>query len=554
MTISNKKNIKSVLIVVAILLVLNVVSGNFFHRFDLTKDKRYTLSKSTIDLIKSINEPIYINVFLEGEFPSEFKRLKNETKQILEEFHAFNSNIIFKFNNPIEDENLAQQYTDELINLGFIPTNINQTIKGKKTVLAVFPWAIAIHNEKSVRIPLLVNNFGSGPEENINKSVQLLEYEITNALTKLTVQNKKKIAFLKGNNQIDDKYLSDFIINLKENYIIGEFNLDSLKNDLPKTLSNLNRFNATIIVKPTEAFSDEEKYIIDQYIMKGGKTMWLIDKVSIDLDSLQNESQTSVAYPIDLNLDEMFFKYGFRINNKLVQDLLSTPITVKSEKGDMPIDWLYSPIVKSEENSVINKNLNLVKLEFANQIDTLKNKIKKTILLKSSNTSKLVGTPVPIVLNQFMENLNEVDYHSGNQTIGVLLEGKFTSAFKNRIKPFSLKNNIDDGKFNKMIVVADGDIVNYKYVNKKPLLNDVDQWTQQVYSNKDFLINSVNYLLDESGLINIRNKEVKLSLLNSNKVKESYTTTQMLTIGLPLLILGLFGVVFTFVRKRKYGK
>lgn len=551
---NKKSNLKVLLTTIAILVVLNFAGNFFFKRFDLTSDQRYTLSQTSLNIIKDVKEPLYVDVFLEGEFPPEFRRLRNETKQILEEFHAYNSNIIFEFNNPIEDENLAEQYTAELINLGFIPTNVNQTIKGKKTVLPIFPWAIANQNEKSVRIPLLINNFGSKPEDNINKSVQLLEYEITNAILKLTNKKKKKIAFLKGNNEINDKYLADFILNLKENYVIGEFNLDSLKNDLPKTLSNLNRFDATIIVKPTTAFSDEEKYILDQYIMKGGKTMWLIDKVSIDLDSLQNESQAAVAYPLNLNLDDMFFKYGLRINNKLVQDLLSTPITVKSETGDMPIDWLYSPIIKSEENSVINKNINLVKLEFANQIDTLKNEIKKTVLLKSSSKSKSVGTPIPIALDQFMENLNEADYNSGNQTIGVLLEGNFTSVFKNRVKPFDLKNSINDGKANKMIVIADGDIVNYKYVNKKPLINEVDQWTQQVYANKEFLVNSVNYLLDDSGLINIRNKEIKLALLNSDKAKEEYTFSQIITVGVPILILLVFGLVFTFIRKRKYSK
>ncbi len=421
-------------------------------------------------------------------------------------------------------------------------------------MIPVYPWAIANYGTKSVRVPLLVNNFGNNADENISKSVQLLEFAFADALTKLATTEKKKIAVLKGNGEMNDKYLADYILSLKEYYLIGEFNLDSLPNDQNKTIQNLEHFDAAIIAKPTEAFSDSEKYILDQYIMNGGKTLWLVDKVVADIDSLQNESQSALAYPRELNLDDMFFKYGIRINYNLVQDLLSTPITARSENGDFPIDWLYSPIVKSQENHPINKNVNLVKLEFANQIDTLKNNIKKTVLLKSSPESKVVGAPIELGLHQFMENLNEAEYTKGNQTLGVLLEGKFTSAFKNRVKPFQAAKPVDDGKASKMIVIADGDVVNYTYVNKKPLLNGLDQWTQQVYGNKDFLMNSMNYLLDDKGLINIRSKNVELPLLDEKKVADSYTFTQFITVGLPILILALFGILFTYLRKRAYSK
>jgi len=255
-----------------------------------------------------------------------------------------------------------------------------------------------------------------------------------------------------------------------------------------------------------------------------------------------------------LQLDDLFFKYGVRINYQLVQDLLSTPITAQGPQGDVPIDWLYSPIVKSLENHPITKNVNLVKLEFANTIDTLKNGIKKTVLLESSPQSKAVGTPVEVNLYQFMENLDESSFNKGNQILGVLLEGEFTSGFKNRVKPFTASAGIDDGKNNKMIVIADGDIINYNYVNKKPLLNGIDQWTQQVYGNKEFLLNAVNYLLDDNGLINIRNKEIILAVLDKEKVSKDYTFIQFLTIGIPLFMLLLFGLLFNTIRKKKYAR
>jgi gliding-associated putative ABC transporter substrate-binding component GldG len=554
MNTQTKKNVLPFLLLFAVIIVFNIVGNFYFKRFDLTQDKRYTLSESTIKLIENIEEPVFIDVFLEGNFPPEFKRLQNETKQILEEFRSHNSNLVFQFTNPLEDESQAQQYVEELIKLGFMPTNINSNKKGKKELIQIFPWAIANQNEKSVRVPLLINNFGNTPSENINSSVQLLEFAFADAITKITTEKKKRIAVLKGNGEIADKYQADYLLNLKEYYQLGEFNLDSLQDNPQKILENLNRFDAALVVKPTEAFSDNEKYILDQFVMNGGKTMWLLDKVVADIDSLQNENNATLAYPRDLNLNDLFFKYGIRINYQLVQDLLSTPITAQSAQGDVPIDWLYSPIIKSENNHTINKNINLIKLEFANTIDTLKNGIKKTVLLKSSPQSKAVGAPLELNLYEFMNELDEQSYSNGNQNLGVLLEGKFTSGFKNRVKPFALKTNLENGKDNKMIIITDGDIINYNYVNKKPLNGGIDQWTQQVYGNKEFLLNAMNYLLDDSGLINIRNKEVKLVFLDKEKVEKNYTYIQLITVGLPIVLLFLFAILFAYLRKRNYAR
>ncbi|WP_333693758.1 gliding motility-associated ABC transporter substrate-binding protein GldG [Flavobacterium sp.] len=548
------KPIFSVFIILTILVLLNVLGSFFYKRFDLTHDKRYTLSQSTIELIQSIDEPVFIDIFLDGNFPPEFKRLQNETRQLVEEFKAYNSNLIVQFTNPLEDESQAEQYRAELIKLGFTPTNINSTKKGKKELIQIFPWAIANRGEKSVRVPLLVNNFGNSPSENINKSVQLLEFTFADALTKLNPKTKKKIAVLTGKGELQPKYMADYLMELKEYYQLGEFNLDSLQDNPSKVIANLKRFDALIIPKPTEPFTDSEKYIVDQYIMNGGKSLWLMDKVVMDIDSLQNQENATIAYPRDLNLDDLLFKYGIRVNPSLVQDLLSTPITAQSQQGDVPIDWLYSPIVKSKDNHPVNKNINLVKLEFANTLDTLKNGIQKTVLLESSSQSKAVGSPLEINLYDFMEELDENAFTNGNQILGVLLEGKFTSGFKNRITPFKYTENKEESVDNKMIFIADGDILNYTYVNKKPLNNGIDPWTQQIYGNREFLINAMNFLLDDSGLINIRNKDITLPLLNKEKVASDYSTIQILTIGIPLVLLILFGIGFHFMRKKLYAK
>lgn len=550
-----KDNIKQLVYIVLGIFVVNFIGSLAYHRFDMTHDKRYTLQKTTKDLLKQVNKPLEFTVLLQGEdFPSEFRRLKQETKQLLEEFKSINSNIRFVFEDPLEGETDINQTMLELDEMGLTPTNIPITKQGNQSIVRIFPWAIGYDEEekKSVRVPLLVNNLGVSASENIQKSVEQLEYAFADAIAKLIVKEKKSIAVLKGNGEIEDKYLADFITNLQPYYQIGEFDLDNLQDNTPQVIKNLDRFDLAIIAKPTQPFSERDKYIIDQYIMKGKKTMWLIDKVGFDLDSLQNTSRQNIALSLDLNLDDMLFKYGVRINYNLIQDYLSIPITLKDENGqDLPLDWWYSVMVPSKENHLINKNVNVVKLEFANAIDTLDNGIKKTVLLESSEMSRKVGVPHPISLFQFQG----MEPFAGKPSIlGVLLEGNFTSTYKNRVKPFDYPDQQDESIDNKMIVISDGDIVNYMYANKKFLPNGYDIWTQQVYGNKDFLMNAVHYLLDDSGIINIRAKEVKLAFFDKDKVREKYTQSQVITVGLPILLMTIFGIVFNYLRKRRYTR
>lgn len=555
MKTQQKNNIKQLIYVILGIIVLNVIGSFVYQRFDMTHDKRYTLQDATKDLLRQVNTPLEFTVLLQGEdFPSEFRRLQQETKQLLEEFRGINSNIRFVLEDPLEGEADVNQTMLEMDELGLTPTNIPITKQGNQSIVRIFPWAIGYDeaNQRSVRVPLLVNNLGVSASENIQKSVEQLEYAFADAIAKLTVKEKKMIAVLKGNGEMDDKYMTDFITNLQPYYQIGEFDLDNLQDNNTQVIKNLDRFDLAIIAKPTQPFSEREKYILDQYVMKGKKTMWLVDKVGFDLDSLQNNSQQNVALSLDLNLDDMLFKYGVRINYNLIQDYLSIPITLKDENGqDLPLDWWYSLMVPSKENHLINKNVNVVKLEFANAIDTLENGIKKTVLLESSEMSRKVGVPHPISLFQFQG----LEPFAGEPSItGVLLEGNFTSTYKNRVKPFDYPDQKDDGVDNKMIVFSDGDIVNYMYANKKFLPNGYDIWTQQVYGNKDFLMNAVHYLLDDSGIINIRAKEVKLAFFDKDKVREKYTQSQAITVGLPILLLTVFGVVFNYLRKRKYTR
>ncbi|WKL43916.1 gliding motility-associated ABC transporter substrate-binding protein GldG [Flavobacterium sp. ZE23DGlu08] len=561
MTTSKKNNLKSVLIILAIVVLANVIGSSFFHRFDLTKDKRYTLSPTSLNIIKQVQNPLSIKVYMQGDLPAEFKRLQLETKQLLEEFQAYNKNIVFEFVDPLENEDASMDNIKDLYRKGLTPINITVDDKGKQSQAMVFPWAIAVYDNKEVNIPLLKNIMGATTTQKVIGSVQHLEYSIAEALNKVTKAKQKKIAVIKGNGELQDILMAKFLLQVRESYHIGPFTLDSVAKSPIESLEALEKYDLAVIAKPTETFTDAEKQVLDQFIINGGKTLWLIDQVTAEMDSLYDSSGATLAYPKDLNLNDMFFKYGIRINPDLVKDEQGSPIKLATgEQGSatqfQEFNWKFAPQVYPNSLHPIVKNLGGIKFDFANPIDTLKNGIKKTILLQSSQYSKKIGTPTEVNLNIVTEETSPADYlNKGKIPLSVLLEGSFHSMFENRVLPFEQKTFQATGKENKMIVISDGDLIkNQLDKNFQPIELGYDQRSGNLYDNKDFLINCVNYLLDDTGLINIRSKDLDLPLLDKEKVYENYTRTQILTIGLPILILGLFGVVFTFLRKRKYSK
>ena len=556
-----KSNLKNLLLTIAILLLVNGIGNQFFHRFDLTKDKRYTLSATSLNIIKQVQNPLSIKIYMQGDLPAEFKRLQQETRQLLEEFQAYNKNIVFEFVDPLENKDESMDNIKELYRKGLTPINITVDDKGKQSQAMVFPWAIAVYNNKEVNIPLLKNRMGASTTQKVIGSVQHLEYSIADALNKITKDKQKKIAVIKGNGELQDILMAKFLMQIRESYHIGPFTLDSVAKNPIGSLEALKKYDLAIIAKPTETFSDAEKQVLDQYVINGGKTLWLIDQVAIEMDSLYNSSGSTLAYPRDLNLNDLFFKYGIRINPDLIKDERGSPIKLASgDQGSatqfQEFNWKFAPQVYPNSPHPIVKNLGGIKFDFANPIDTLKNGIKKTILLQSSQYSKKIGTPTEINLNSVTEETSPNDYlNKGNIPLSVLLEGSFHSMFENRVLPFDQKSFEDKGKENKMIVISDGDLIkNQLDKNFQPVELGYDQRSGNLYDNKDFLINCVNYLLDDNGLINIRSKDLDLPLLDKEKVYENYTVTQFITIGLPILILALFGLFFTFLRKRKYSK
>ena len=557
---NKKAALKQFGIVFLVLIGIHFLSHFFFKRFDLTQDKRYTLSETTLNIIKTVDSPLYIDVYLEGNFPAEFKRLQNETKQLLEEFSAYNSNIVFQFKNPIEKEEMRVEVMKQFYERGMQPLSITVEDKGKQSQEVVFPWAQATYGDKFTKVSLLKNLMGASTEEKVISSVQHLEFGFAEAINKISKEKQKKIAVIKGNGELIEPFMADFLKTVKESYYIGPFTLDSVAKQPTQTLEALKKYDLAVIAKPTEAFTEEEKQVLDQFIMNGGKTLWLVDAISADMDSLYNETGTILAAQRELNLTDMFFKYGIRINPLLVKDEYATPIKLAtgnqgSETQMQEYTWKFAPFIYPTSTNPIVKNMEGIKFEFTSPIEVLKNDIKKTVLLSSSEYSKTVGTPTPISLDMVTEETTPEEYEGkGLLPVAVLMEGKFNSMYQNRILPFKDNTFKPSGKENKMIVISDGDVIKNQLDKGTPLELGFDKWTNQLYGNKEFLMNCVNYLLDDNGLINIRSKDVDLPLLNKEEVYKNYTMAQMITVGLPIVILAIFGFLFTYLRKRKYSR
>jgi len=540
-----------------LLLVINYIAQQWHSRIDLTQDKRYTLSETTRKTLSQIQQPLVIDVLLKGNIPTEFKKLQTEAVQLLEEYTAANDHLIVNFVNPLEDEPNADAAIQNLINNGLQPLQIAQTEAGKSSVEYIFPWAVISDGKRVEKVRLFIDKLGTTDQERVQNSVQRLEYNLTDALHKFTVKKQKKIAILRSNGTLEDVYLYDFLKTAREYYFIAPFTLDSVATNAEKTLKDLEKFDLLLVAKPTSPFSDEQKQVIDQYIMNGGRVLWLIDQVSVSLEDMYKTGGVTMAMPLDLNLTDMFFQYGFRLNYTLINDLYFSEIVVATGDGSqsryMNIPWVYNPMVLSSNNHLINSNLDAVRLQFANGIDTLKNGVKKTVLLSSSPFSKADGTPREINLRIDPKAMNKELYKKGNIPLAVLLEGEFKSMYKDRVRPLELKENATLSRPTKMIVVSDGDIIknDFDSQHKMPLELGFDRWTSKYYDNKAFLQNAMNYLLDDTEFLTLRNKKVQLAFLDKEKVAESARSWQIKVFLYPLLVLVIVMLLSGYFYRRK---
>ena len=544
------KKLKHSISLFIILMVVNIVSQGFYNRIDLTTDNRYTLATVTKDILANIDKQLIVKVYLEGDFPSEFKRLQIETRQFLEELSTRNSFITIQFIRP-------DNQREQLIKAGMIPSQLTVKEDGKLSNAVIFPWAEIRYKKKTSIVSLLPNGVAKSQEDQLETAVENLEFSFSNAIYKLQEEKQKKVAVLSGNGELLDIQLYSFLSEVAKKHRLAKFTLDSVATNSTKSLQDLQQFDLAIIAKPTESFTEKEKLVLDQYIMNGGKTLWMLENVQADTDSLFKDGKM-LAYPRDLNLTDFFFSYGLRVNVTLIQDLYAAKIPLATGNiGNKPqfqnLNWFYHPLVSGNQTHAISKNIAPVRLRFANQIDTLQNSLQKTVLLMSSMLTRKTGTPAIIALESIAEEPKEEDYSSGFQIFSLLIEGDFTSMYANRIKPFNIKKFSKKSSHNKMIVISDGDIGRNQLQKGKPFDLAQDKWTGEQFGNKDFLLNAVDYLLDDNGLIELRNKNVQINLLDKEKAYQERTFWQFVNIVLPLLVLLTFGFVFQYVRKRTYS-
>ncbi len=558
-----RQNISQLFLLILIILLITYISSFFFYRIDLTSEKRYTLSPMTKSILKDLDDVVYLKIYLEGKLNIPFKKMQKSIREILDEFrvHA-KENLQYDFINPFDNENpgIQNDVINELSGKGLKAENIlSRDKEGGTYEKIIFPGALILYKGIELPINILSNNPGLTGEQNISNSIQNLEFAFISAIRNITNEETEKIAFIKGHGELDEFYIHDISRELA-NYFQIDMGVIGGK---PGTLDE---YKAIIIAKPAKRFSEQDKFIIDQYIMNGGKVLWIIDPVNVSLDSLVNGK--TIALANNLNIDDLLFKYGVRINPLLIQDIQCNVLLVNvalqgSNPRFIPAPWLFNPLISAPPTHPVTRNLNMIKTEFVSPIDTIgaRKSIKKTILLKSTRYSRLISIPAIIKLEDINNDIIKEDFNNPHQAVAVLLEGQFESAFKNRILAEYFPDTILDFKekstYNSMIVIADGDIIRNdvritpKGIFVLPL--GFDRHSQQTFGNKDFILNAIHYLTDNAGLINLRSKDIKLRLLDKSKINNEKLKWRLINTVIPVLIVILFGIIYNYLRRLKYA-
>lgn len=585
---NKRKNIKkneivSLVITVIIIVMVNIIGAFVYTRFDLTSEKRYTLSDKSKEILKGLDDYVYFRVYLEGEFPAGFKKLRKETKEMLDEFRAYSKYIDYEFINPSESNDPSDReetykilYQSGLNNY----TATMQTNNGVQQIL-IWPGTLVSYREKEMAVDLLSAQSGQRQETVLNNSSQDLEYKLISAIKDITEGKSSTVAFIEGHGELNDAEVYDIANTLATKYTLRRISIDEkmtalthrdYDNDSNVVVKPI--FDAIVIAKPTLPFSEKDKFIIDQYVMYGGKVLWLLDHVKADMDSLKTV-ESMMGTTLDVNLDDQLFRYGVRLNNNLLLAYPCAQIGLVTGQGNNMqsalLPWYYFPLLSPASQHPIVKNLEAVKSDFTSSLETTTSapEIQKIPLLKTSDYTKISSAPVYISLNILNERPNPQMFPKKGQVTAYLLNGKFNSLYANRLPEALLNSNEiafkDESVPTSMIVIADGDIIRNQFAqldfakknNKRvgsPLPLGYDQYTNNTYGNKRFIENAISYLVDGEGLINIHTRELKIRLLDMNKVNSKQTAWQVVNVVLPSVVIVLFGFVMAFIRKKKYNK
>lgn len=572
-----KSQIVSFLATIVIVVVLNVIGSFVFTRFDLTSEKRYTLSPTTKEILGGLDDYVYFKVYLEGDFPAGFKKLRRETKEMLDEFRAYTKYIDYEFINPSEGTNAAERNDTykQLYQSGLNPTNlVDKNSDGSTKQMVIWPGAlVSYRNTTEIAIDLLENQIGQSSEEALNASMQNLEFRLIDAVKKVTRLQRPNIAFIEGHGELGEQDVYDIAQSLSQNYNVGRITIDGKIDALIHRTQSEERdvkafpsFDAIIIAKPTQPFDEKDKFLIDQYIMHGGKVLWLVEPVYATMDSLQNQEST-IGIEQDLNLDDMLFKYGVRLNRDLLLDLTCAALPVRTGQmaGQAQLEffrWYYFPLLQAASDHPMVRNMNAIKADFVSSVDatTSANGIEQTPLLKTSDYTKVSGTPVFITLAMLRQAPDRRMFNSKGKNVAYLLKGSFQSLYANRIPQEIVDDQatdfMEESKPTAMIVVSDGDIIRNQIdiKTRRPLPLGFDQYTKNTYANKEFIENAISYLVDGDGLIDIRSRELKVRLLDMTKINQERAKWQAINTLAPIVLIIALGFVMAFIRKRKYSK
>ncbi|HRI32162.1 MAG TPA: gliding motility-associated ABC transporter substrate-binding protein GldG [Saprospiraceae bacterium] len=553
-----------ILLILGILLFINILSQYFNTYLDFTEEKRFTLTEPTKKLIKDVKNVVYIQVLLEGNFPSGFKRLQQSTKEILDQFNSENGYIEYEFENPNEGtvdviNARRKSYSEE----GLIPTNLMVRSGSENKEQLIYPYAIIKLGDRKISVNLLENAPDLDQESNLSNSISLLEYKLATAIQKVHYPEKKNILFTTGHGELAKEQTKSLVSLLNSSYNLAWINLDSSFIIKPE-------IDLLIIARPIIPFTEKNKFVLDQYVMNGGKIIWLVDGLKMSLDSLSTRNEF-IPEPLDLNLTDYFFKNGIRINSNLVLDLECSRIPqVIGRTGDKPqielFPWYYHPLIAPRSNHPIVSNIDRISLEFPSTIDTLKTKtdIKKTILLQSSQYSRYQTSPMKVGFEMMRYKPDPDKFNRPNLPIGILLEGTFSSLFENRLDE-DMNNILSSigipfktiSSPTSMLVVADGDVIKNLYDKETGKFAPIgyNKYEKATFNgNKDFILNSIEFMINQNNILTARTKEFKLRMLDKVKAEKDKLYWQSINIVLPIILIVLFGAINFYWRKKKFIK
>jgi ABC-2 type transport system permease protein len=543
------------------IIAVAIISSITFTRFDFTKERRFTISKISRGILDSLPKDVKVTVYLEGNnFPAAFKRLKSGTKDMLNDLEAYShGKLHFDFVDPLKGQSndQQQQTLQAMSDKGIEPTNLSEKTDNGVIQKLIIPYAVVSSGDKEIPVKLLLNRIGLSPEEQLNNSIQNLEYAFSSAIKKVTTGGKPEIGFTEGHNELTDVQLNDAMKSLSEGFLVGRVDLKTIP------FAALQKIKLLVIPKPDKPFTELEKFKLDQYVMRGGRVLWAIDQVSAELDSLRGHGGEQLAFNKQLNLDDQLFVYGVRLNYDLIADISCSqiPVATGNVGGQAQIQnvpWLFYPLIMPLSKHPVVKNLDAIRTEFISTIDTIGVKgVSKTILLASSPYNRKFTTPYLLSLQMLEQEPQPKDFQSAPKPVAVLLEGKFKSDFLNRPTPEGMTDKIEsvpESKPTKMIVISDGDVFkNQVGTDGSPFPLGYDHYTQQSFGNKNLLLNIADYMTDDSGLIGLRTKEIQLRLLDRARIRSEKLYWQVINNVIPLSFVLIFAIFQHYIRRRKYA-